>query len=529
METLLNEFLSAYGRILIIDFFRYFIPAGAAFLIFWLLLKEILSHRFIQSTWPKTAKLWYEFRYSLSTVIIFASIGTGVHLANQKGHFHIYHDVQEYGWTYLLLSLVVVIVFHDTYFYWTHRWMHLPKVYRYVHRVHHMSTNPSPWAAYSFHPIEAVVQALVLPVILAFMPIHSFILFTFLGYMILRNVQGHLGFELFPGRFMRNKWINWHTTTTHHNMHHRYFNSNYGLYFIWWDKLMKTQDHHYEEQFHEVTGRKKSRRLKPKVLLLLLLIPGLLYAQSPAGRWMTFNEVTGAPLSVIHLYQNHGAGSWEGKIDSVILQPNQGKDPVCVGCPGDFRDKPMIGMEFLWNFKRAGDEWTGGKLLDPESGDIYNAKIWFEGAAEIRVRGYGGPFELFYRTQTWRRLEGSGINGLWETIDDRYNQVKAYVRLETKGSGLTGTIEKIFLLPHEGNYPLCVACEGQLKGKPIIGLKFMYGFKENGGDWVNGSILDPSNGVIYWAKFWLKDRDTLMIRGYLGPFYRTQEWRRLPD
>ncbi|XOV92201.1 MAG: DUF2147 domain-containing protein [Bacteroidota bacterium] len=526
MDTLLNEFLSAYGKIIIIDFLRYFIPASTSFLLFWILLKKVLNHRFIQSNWPKTSKLWFEFRYSLSTVLIFATIGTGVHLANQKGYFHIYKDIQEYGWMYFVLSLVIMLVFHDTYFYWTHRWMHHPKVYKYVHKVHHMSTNPSPWAAYSFHPFEAIVQAMVLPIMLTFMPVHGLALLIFLTYMILRNVHGHLGFELFPKSFITAKWINWHTSTTHHNMHHQYFKSNYGLYFIWWDKLMNTNHEKYEEEFQEVTSRGKSCLVKLKVLGLLILFSASASGQSPQGKWMTFNEATGAPLSIIQIHQNTQTNSWEGKIDSIILQPNQGEHPICVNCPGDFNNKPVLGLLFLWNFQKSGDEWIGGKVLDPESGNIYNSRIWFESNNEIKIRGYGGLFDLFYRTQTWRRLEGSEINGLWETIDDRYNLVKAHVRLQTRGNELVGTIQKIFLLPYEGNYPICVACDGHLKDKPIVGMKFMYGFEQTTGDWNNGHILDPANGVTYSAKFWLKDKDTLMIRGYWGPFYRTQEWKR---
>ncbi|MEP3389022.1 MAG: DUF2147 domain-containing protein [Reichenbachiella sp.] len=526
MEAFFNEFLSAYGNIIIIDFLRYFITASAAFLLFWILLRKVLNHRFIQPSWPKSSKLWYEFRYSLSTVLIFATIGTGVHLANQKGYIQVYHNIEVYGGFYFFLSLVIMLVFHDTYYYWTHRWMHHPKVYKYVHKVHHMSTNPSPWAAYSFHPLEAIIQAMVLPIILAFIPVHGIALFIFLTYMIVRNVHGHLGFELFPNRFIRSKWINWHTTTTHHNMHHRYFKSNFGLYFIWWDKLMKTNHDKYEKEFEEITSRKKSCLAKLKVLGLLILFSLSANAQSPQGKWMTFNEETGAPLSIIHIYPNIQTNSWEGKIDSIILQPNQGEHPICINCPGDFNNQPVIGLQFLWNFRKSGDEWTGGKVLDPESGNIYKSKIWFESSDEIKVRGYDGFFDLFYRTQLWRRMEGFGINGLWETIDDRYNQVKAHVRLQTRGNELVGTIQQIFQLPYEGNYPICVECEGDLKDKPIIGMRFMYGFKEAREDWNNGHIIDPANGATYSAKFWLEDKDTLIIRGYWGPFYRTQEWKR---
>lgn len=525
MEWSFENLLRAYTHIVVADFLRYFIPASIAFLLFWVLLKRVLTHRFIQARWPKASSLWFEFRYSLSTVLIFAAIGTCLHFANQNGLIHIYHNTAEYGWGYLLLSLVVMVVFHDTYFYWTHRWMHLPKIYKYVHRVHHVSTNPSPWAAYSFHPLEAVVQALVLPLILIFLPVHKAVLLLFLGYMIVRNVHGHLGFELFPKGFIRNRWLNWHTTTTHHNMHHHQFNCNYGLYFLWWDKWMKTKDKNYESHFQEVTSRKRATSGKALVSLLLLW-SGALSAQSPSGKWMTFHEETGHPLSIIHIYQNPNTDSWEGTIDSIIIQPNQGENPVCTHCPGVFKDKSVIGMNFLWDFEQVDEEWVDGKILDPESGTIYSSKIWSSGEREIQVRGYGGPFELFYRTQTWRQLNGKGIEGVWEIIDDRYEQVKAHVRLEVRGTKLTGTILKLFLLPHEGNFPLCVECDDELKNTPIVGLRLMSGFVNQSTGWEDGTILDPANGLTYSARFWLKDEKTLVIRGYWGPFYRSQEWKR---
>jgi sterol desaturase/sphingolipid hydroxylase (fatty acid hydroxylase superfamily) len=76
--------------------------------------------------------------------------------------------------------------------------------------------------------------------------------------MILRNVMGHLGYELFPKGFTKNKWLKWHTTTTHHSMHHEFFNCNYGLYFSFWDNWMKTEHKDYNENFDTVTSRQKS-------------------------------------------------------------------------------------------------------------------------------------------------------------------------------------------------------------------------------------------------------------------------------
>jgi Delta7-sterol 5-desaturase len=75
--------------------------------------------------------------------------------------------------------------------------------------------------------------------------------------MILRNVMGHLGFEILPKGFTKNKWLNWNTSITHHSMHHEHLHSNFGLYFTWWDRLMKTEHKHYHQVFDEVKARPK--------------------------------------------------------------------------------------------------------------------------------------------------------------------------------------------------------------------------------------------------------------------------------
>jgi sterol desaturase/sphingolipid hydroxylase (fatty acid hydroxylase superfamily) len=74
--------------------------------------------------------------------------------------------------------------------------------------------------------------------------------------MILRNVLGHLGIELFPRGFTKSRFWRWSTTTTHHGLHHRRVDSNYGLYFTFWDRLMGTTDPHYEAAFEEIASRR---------------------------------------------------------------------------------------------------------------------------------------------------------------------------------------------------------------------------------------------------------------------------------
>lgn len=237
------------------DFLRYFLAAGAAYLFFWVIFFEKWQHRVIQRKKLQSKKMWMEVRYSLSTLIIFAIVGTGVVLAKKAGYTLLYDDFREYGWIWALASFALAILIHDAYFYWMHRLMHHPKIFRHVHLVHHMSTNPSPWAAYSFHPIEAVVEAGILPLLVFLLPLHTGVLFVFLLYMITRNVLGHLGIEFLPKAFVHIPFLKLHTTTTHHDLHHKESSSNFGLYFTWWDRWCGTEHKRYRETFEEVTTR----------------------------------------------------------------------------------------------------------------------------------------------------------------------------------------------------------------------------------------------------------------------------------
>ncbi len=220
----------------------------------------------------------------------------------------------------------------------------------------------------------------------------------------------------------------------------------------------------------------------------------------------------------------------EGEILKIILQPHQGEDPICIKCEGIRKNQKVIGMEFLWGFKKSEKKWTDGKILDPASGEVYESNLWLEGDNTLMVRGYGGPLGLFYRTQTWKRDEGSANTkspkGIWQTIDDHWNKVKSLVEIKISGGELKGFIKKIYILPNEGSDPICTECKGKLNGQKVVGMKMIWGFVQQDGKWTGGKILDPGNGNTYSSSMWLIGKDTLKVRGYLGPFYRSQIWKR---
>jgi len=148
---------SVIPAILTIDFLRYFLAAGLIWLIVTVFRRTLAARRILGGT-PRAGQMRREFIYSLSTVTIFAATGTLVFLGSMVGWFKTYDDVALYGWGWWWASVALVIVAHDAYFYWTHRWLHHPRWFASVHGRHHHSLHPTPWAAYAFHPLEAVVQ-----------------------------------------------------------------------------------------------------------------------------------------------------------------------------------------------------------------------------------------------------------------------------------------------------------------------------------------------------------------------------------
>ena len=118
--------------------------------------------------------------------------------------------------------------------------------------------------------------------------------------------------------------------------------------------------------------------------------------------------------------------------------------------------------------------------------------------------------------------------GLWKTIDDDGKTAKSLVRISEQGGTLVGSIDKL-LDPNAPADGKCDKCTDDRKDKPVLGLQIIRGVKPDGdGVWGGGEILDPNNGKTYRTR--LKPVDggkKLEMRGYIGPFYRTQTWIRV--
>ncbi len=254
-----------FWQVLIASSLRYFIFAGIAYFVFYVWKRHYWMNHKIQKRLPEAKAVNNELINSVVTLFIFACVIFLLLFTSVRSYTKIYTDIQAHSSLYFFISLVFVIFLHDTYFYWTHRFMHWKKVFPFVHRIHHRSHNPTPLAAFSFHPIEALIEIGILPIIAFTFPVHRSVIGLFSLYMIVMNVIGHLGFELFPKWFLKNKVSKWFNTSTHHNMHHHYGTSNYGLYFNIWDRLLHTNHPNYEKEFNDIVSiRNKSKQSIPE-------------------------------------------------------------------------------------------------------------------------------------------------------------------------------------------------------------------------------------------------------------------------
>lgn len=133
----------------------------------------------------------------------------------------------------------------------------------------------------------------------------------------------------------------------------------------------------------------------------LLVDAALASDSSPVGRWVSIDDKDGRPRSVIDIVDV--AGALQAKVAQIYDRPGDNPGHLCKKCSGDLKDKPVIGMMIMNGLKRDGEEWDGGTILDPDSGNVYSAKLrLIDGGQKLEVRGYLG-ISLFGRSQTWVR------------------------------------------------------------------------------------------------------------------------------
>jgi lathosterol oxidase len=376
---MLTDFPFVWPIIFGIDLARYAVAASlmSLFLLAW---RRRLAGRKIRPAEPDPGRRQKraEIAASLRTVVVFSLFGFAIYLGKRNGVIPGYSAIEDFGWLYFACSIALAVIAQDAWFYWTHRAMHHPRLFRLFHRTHHRSVHPSPWTAYAFDVPEAIVQATFLPLFLYFVPMHDAAIFVFLTHMIVRNVMGHCGYELFPRRLADSRALGWNNGITHHDLHHERFRWNYGFYFTWWDRWMGTEHPEYRARLR--------RAGLPVAAFLLMALPleDLKAEERLLGEWAT--QGFSAKVRIARCGERLcGRVTW-------LWDPAQ-------------RERVPLGTEIVKGFVRAAPREWSGSIYNPEDGRTYDATMRLGPEGELRLEGCA--LAIFCQTQVWRRPPGA--------------------------------------------------------------------------------------------------------------------------
>lgn len=201
----------------------------------------------------------FELFQTLQSILIFCFTGMITGFFIDRGLTKVYWGIGMNVWelTYLVLSFILALGFHDIYFYLTHRLLHLRFLFKIVHFKHHRSHPTNALSTFSFHPIEGIIQILVVPLVAFVIPLHEGVLLLFTAFLIFVSVYGHSGYELRPNKKGLFRIFN---TSLHHYQHHEFVNYNFGIYLHLWDDIFGTNYPSYKEDVISIGKRIKSEK-----------------------------------------------------------------------------------------------------------------------------------------------------------------------------------------------------------------------------------------------------------------------------
>lgn len=219
---------------------RYVLIAWGTYALIWGRGPDKVPGKRLNRDAPKAETIRHELTLSLVSSPIYALPAAAAFEAWKHGGTLVYLDAGQYGVAWLAVSGLIYLLIQDAYYYWLHRIMHNPALFRWIHAGHHRSRQPTPFASFSFDWAEAALNAWLLPAMAFVIPIHPAVILTLLTLATIAAVLNHSGAEVLPPWMVKGPVGDWLITASHHSIHHTQYRKNFGLYFRFWDRLMKT-------------------------------------------------------------------------------------------------------------------------------------------------------------------------------------------------------------------------------------------------------------------------------------------------
>ena len=143
------------------------------------------------------------------------------------------------------------------------------------------------------------------------------------------------------------------------------------------------------------------KNIKILTAVVFSSLSSLAFAQDITGTWKNIDDKTGSSKAVLEIRQESN-GTFTAKVVKVTPRPGYTPKESCVNCPAPYTNKPILGMDVLTGLKYVeGLNFSGGKIIDPLSGNIYSMKAKLSpNGKRLNLRGYVGISALG-RSQTW--------------------------------------------------------------------------------------------------------------------------------
>ncbi|BGP41216.1 c-5 sterol desaturase [Rhodotorula kratochvilovae] len=236
-DSMLRQALSLYAITYVGIFILYFsVATGSYYLIF---DKRMEKHpRFLKNQVAK------EIAYSLEAFPMLDLLTLPWFIGDVRGHSKLYDSIAEgpFGaqggvmpWLYMAFSAALFLWFTDFAIYWVHRWLHIPFLYKRLHKPHHKWIIPTPFASHAFHPVDGYLQSVPYHMACYMFPIHKYLFIGLFSFVNLWSIFIHDS-DMLCGHPLEH-YIN---GPAHHTLHHLYFTCNYGQYFCWADKAFSS-------------------------------------------------------------------------------------------------------------------------------------------------------------------------------------------------------------------------------------------------------------------------------------------------
>ncbi|MDI9337312.1 MAG: sterol desaturase family protein [Alphaproteobacteria bacterium] len=256
-----NEFITRVFHLYLGKIVQYCIIAGIPFLMFYVIFKtKFLKYKVQTKHIPKTKDILRELYYSNQSFIVSLIITTPLvytSVVNYTKYTFSFTELKGLSMWWCPALIILLLILHDSYFYWLHWLFHKPRLFKFFHVVHHKSHNPTPFASLSFNFSEVFCLTLFNAFVLFLIPMNRTVLIVFGVLAFSFNVYGHSGYEIMPSWFRKTFLFKICVTSVHHNLHHSKTHYNFGLYFRFWDRIMKTEYPHYEAEFDKVLAMRR--------------------------------------------------------------------------------------------------------------------------------------------------------------------------------------------------------------------------------------------------------------------------------